>query len=201
MEIMIKLDPEINHTVIRAIKTMTRIPVSTRIMHVYLYTRAAFVAEENRLQEGRIVKIGVNGFRIKKPNDTEADILYKNVKALYLGNIKPGISKINGDLVAHRVLNKSGEAINVESIVPKCSPQELDYANNLVIEGDGESVRMWSQPPAESTADSFNMLELRIAPIFFNAMEDAGALPISMEDIGDPIDLISITLHRLEGKE
>jgi aconitase B len=45
------------------------------------------------------------------------------------------------------------------------------------------------------------MLELRIAPIFFNTMEDAGALPISMEDIGDPIDLISITLHRLEGKE
>jgi hypothetical protein len=181
---------------------MSRMPKSTSLMRVPIYTCAAFLTEGSRLQEGRIVKIGANGFTINKPSNTEVDILYKNVKALYLGNIKPGISKINGHLVAHRFLNKSGEAINVESIVPKCSPQELDCANNLVIEGDGEFVLMWSsQPPAGSTADSFNMLELRIAPVFYNAMEDAGALPIFLEDYVVPLKFVSITPNMLERKK
>jgi hypothetical protein len=173
---MIKLDPEINHTAIRAIKTMGRIPAS-KIMRVLMYTHVALVIRGNRLQRGYITGIQEKHLTIKNSNDIETDIPYEYIYAIDLSSFHPYISKTEEGLVVYGLGNESMVAANIDSIVPMYSPVELADSYFNVNSEDG-SVLAWSPPSFARTAEPYNIAVLHMQNMIFTHSERP-----SIEDI------------------
>ncbi|MEX5663412.1 hypothetical protein ABFV57_00900 [Pseudomonas neuropathica] len=124
---MIKLDPEINRTAIRAIKTMDRVQVNTSIIRVTKGSHVAVVTGGNRLREGHITEIDDYKFTMKRSNGTKIDILYKDVNGLYVDYVEPGIGNIDGKLSV-LVWGHSEQVINIQDIVPtRLPPKPVGY--------------------------------------------------------------------------
>jgi hypothetical protein len=155
---MIKLDPEINRTAIRAIKTMDRMQVNTSIIRVTKGSRAAFVIGGNRLQEGDITEIGDDKLTMERLNGTKIDILYKNVNGLYFNEVEPSIGNIGGNLCV-LVWGQSEQVINIKDIVPtRLPPKPVGY--HLAPDLDGI---MTLQPNPQFDIlndDSYNAMEM-----------------------------------------
>jgi hypothetical protein len=155
---MIKLDPEINRTAIRAIKTMDRVQVNTSIIRVTKGSHVAVVTGGNRLQEGDITEIGVDKFTMKRSNGTKIDTLYKDVNGLYVDDVEPGIGNIGGKQCV-LVWGQSEQVINIKDIVPTRLPPTPDgyhFASDL----DGIMTLRPNPQYDILTGDSFNAMEM-----------------------------------------
>jgi hypothetical protein len=122
---MIKLDPEINHTAIRAIKTMSGTPEKTSIMRVTIGSHVAVITGGNRVQKGPITEIGDDKLTMERSNGTKIDILYKDINGFCFDDVEPGFGNIDGNLFVLAPRGQSGQVINIKNIVPLRVPLEL----------------------------------------------------------------------------
>lgn len=168
---MIKLDPEINHTAIRAIKTMSRIPESTSIVRIPLYTRAAFVTDGSRVQEGWINEIRDDSLTMERLDNTEITMLYISIDAIYLGDVDSSISRFDEDVFSCSLRNESGVAVNIGKIVPKNLP-EVRGDNCIAVDPYDGAFLVSSHPRlARALSGHYNAIELHTASIFYSCEE------------------------------
>ncbi|ROO06004.1 hypothetical protein BK673_19595 [Pseudomonas fluorescens] len=157
IEIMIKLDPEINRTAIRAIKTMSGTPEKTSIMRVTIGSHVAVVTGGNRLQEGDITEIDDDKFTMKRSNGTKIDILYKDVNGFCFDDVEPGFGNIGGSLFVLAPRGQSGQVINIKHIVPMRLP--LKPVGSCWAMGPDE-VLMLLPPPLYGPTGPYTMIDL-----------------------------------------
>jgi hypothetical protein len=155
---MIKLDLEINLTAIRAIKTMSRILESTRIVRLTMGARAAFVTGENRLQKGPITEIGDDKLTMERSNGTKIDIRYKNINGFCFDDVEPGFGNIDGNLFVLAPRGQSGQVINIKNIVPLRLP--LKPVGNCWAMGPDEILMQLPPPFYGPTGNPYTMIEI-----------------------------------------
>jgi hypothetical protein len=142
---------------------MSTIPANTSAIRIAQNTEVAFVTGGSRIQQGYVIEISENSVTIKKPDGTEVDILYEDISALYVRNINPSISEINGELSILTFPNESGQAITIRRIVSMRSTEELG-GNYFTMNSDG-SLQMGSYPSRVRTTtdtDSYSMMNLEV---------------------------------------
>jgi hypothetical protein len=142
---------------------MSTIPANTSAIRIALNTEVAFVTGGSRIQQGYVTKINENSVTIKKPDGTEVNILYKDISALYVRNINPSISEINGELSILTFTNESGQAITIKRIVSMRSTEEL--GGNYFTMNSDRSLQMGSYSSRVRTTtdtDSYSMMNLEV---------------------------------------